>query len=71
MSELSYAANAGQTFMPFRENTRVKTLPFTPLPEPEPRLPELELNPMAEEKGWIIQAQSQHFLSGVTPQMLD
>ena len=71
MSEHTYVGNAGQTYMPFRENTRVKTLPYTPLSRPEPPIPELKLNPMAEEKGWVIQAQSQHFLPGVTPQMLD
>ncbi len=71
MGEFAYIGNAGQTYMPFKENTGVKTLPYTPLGRPEPAIPELELNPAALEKGWVIQAQSQHFLPGVTARMLD
>ena len=34
-------------------------------------IPALELNSMALEKKWIIKEQCQHFLPGVTPEMLD
>lgn len=71
MSELNYTANAGQTYMPFQENTRVKTLPYTPLAKPEPEIPALELNETALQKGWVLQSQTQHFLPGVTVEMLD
>lgn len=71
MSEQGYIATAGQTYLPFKENTKVKTLPFTPLPKPDPAIPALELNPMALEKGWELHEQTQHFLPGVTPEMLD
>lgn len=71
MSELIYTANAGQTYMPFQENIHVPTLPYTPLDRPDPAIPELELNAAALEKGWKLNAQCQHFLPGVTPEMLD
>ena len=71
MQEISYTANAGQTYIPFQDNIQVNPLPFTPLSRPEPAIPELELNPMALEKKWIIKEQCQHFLPGVTPEMLD
>ena len=71
MQEITYTANAGQTYMPFQDNIQVKPLPFTPLSRPEPAIPELELNPMALENKWIIKEQCQHFLPGVTPEMLD
>lgn len=71
MSGFTYIGNAGQTYMPFKANIGVKTLPYVPLDPPEPPIPALELNPAAREKGWVIQAQSQHFLPGVTAEMLD
>lgn len=67
----TYTANAGQTYMPFRENTHVPTLGYTPLHCPEPPLPVPSLNAAAKEKGWIITACHQHFLPGVTAEMLD
>jgi hypothetical protein len=69
--ELQYTANAGQTYLPFQENIHVPTLPYTPLDRPDPLLPELELNEAAKAKGWVLQSQCQHFLPGVTPEMLD
>ena len=68
---MTYTANAGQTYMPFRENTHIPTLPYTPLPMPEPALPAPELNAMAREKGWVMGRWHQHFLPGVTAEMLD
>lgn len=68
---MEYFANAGQTYMPFQENTHVPTLTYTPLAMPEPPLPKLELNSMAKEKGWVLNNQHQHFLPGVSAEMLD
>ena len=44
---MEYLANAGQTYMPFQENTRIPTLPYEPLPRPEPPLPAPVLNAAA------------------------
>lgn len=68
---INYTANAGQTYMPFQENIKVPTVPYTPLDKPNPPLPELELNAMAIEKGWVIQAQSQDFIPGVSSEQMD
>ena len=68
---MEYIPNGGQTWLPVLENTRVPTLPYTPLPRPEPPLPELALNQAARERGWVLTAQHQHFLPGVTAEMLD
>lgn len=68
---MSYTANAGQTYMPFKENIHVRLLPYEPLAKPEPPLPELKLNTMAQGKGWVLNAPCQHFLPGVTAAMLD
>ena len=68
---MDYVANAGQTYMPFRENTHVQTLPYTPLDPPSPPLPPLLLNSMAREKGWVLNSQHQHFIPGVTAEMMD
>ena len=67
MSE--YIANAGQTYMPFQENIQVDTLPYEPLKRPG--LPELELNEGMKARGAVLSMQSQHFLPGVTAEMLD
>lgn len=69
--DINYTANAGQSYMPFQENIKVPTVPYTPLERPEPPLAELELNAMAKGKGWEIQSQCQHFLPGVSAEMLD
>ncbi len=71
MPALQYTPNAGQTYMPFQDNIHVPTLPYTPLDRPNPPLPELELNEAAKAKGWVLQSQCQHFLPGVSPEMLD
>ena len=71
MSDQIYTANAGQTYMPFQKNTRIKTLPYTPLNRPDPAIPALELNGMAKARGWELHEQTQHFLPGVTVEMLD
>lgn len=66
-----YIANAGQTYMPFQKNTKVKTLPYERLPKPNPAIPELELNERGVSKKWVLQSQTQHFLEGVTSEMMD
>ncbi len=71
MSQQIYVPNAGQTYMPFQDNIKVKPLAFTPLERPNPAIPELELNPMAQEKKWVLKEQCQHFLPGVTVEMMD
>lgn len=68
---MDYIANAGQTYMPVKENIHVKFLPFEKPAKPDPLLPELQLNPKAIEKGLVIPSQKQHFLPGVTAKMLD
>lgn len=68
---MDYCANAGQTYIPFLENTHVPTLAYTPLARPEPPLPAPELNAMARRKGWVLNAAHQHVLPGVTAAMLD
>ena len=68
---MEYTANAGQTYLPFKENTRVRTLPYTPTEKPTPPLPAPELNAAAREKGWVLNSWHQHFLPGVSSEMLD
>lgn len=66
-----YIANAGQTWFPVQENINVPFTDFTPPAKPEPLLTPLELTPAAKEKGLILSSQKQHFLPGVTAEMLD
>lgn len=68
---MEHCANAGQTYIPFQENIHVPTLPYRPLDLPVPPLKERQLNGCALEKGWIIASQHQHFLPGVSSEMLD
>ena len=71
MAQTAYVPNAGQTYMPFQKNINVPTLEYEKLPRPEPALPELELNRAALDKGYALGEQCQHFLAGVTAEMLD
>lgn len=68
---MEYLPNGGQTYLPIQENTHVPTLPFTPLSSPSPAYPVLELTAEAQDKGYVITSQAQHFLPGVTAKMLD
>lgn len=71
MSEPLVGANAGQTYLPFKDNIHVPTLPYRKLDPPNPPYPDLELNQMARGRRWHINQQAQHFLPGVTAPMLD
>lgn len=66
-----YIANAGQTWFPVRENIHVPFASFIPPRKPEPPLKPLELNRASMEKGLVLSSQKQHFLPGVTAEMLD
>lgn len=66
-----YIASAGQTYIPFQDNIHIELLPFEPPAKPDPLLPELELTEEAIEKGYALPSQKQHFLPGLTSEMLD
>ena len=66
-----YTANAGQTYMPVQDNIHIDFLPYTTPAKPSPLLKTFELKPSYIEKGFIIASQKQHFLPGLTAQMLD
>lgn len=66
-----YVPNAGQTHMPVTDNISIPFLPCDPPAKPDPPLPELVLTKEAKEKGYILASQKQHFLPGVTAEMLD
>ena len=67
----NYIASAGQTYVPFSENIHVKFPAFDPPAKPEPPLPELTLTAEAVGKGYVLPSQKQHFLPGVTEEMMD
>lgn len=71
MAEISMAANGGQTYIPFQDNIHVPTLAYTPLDRPSPLIPDLEMKQEYIDRGYRIGMQCQHFLPGVTPEMLD
>ena len=66
-----YIANAGQTYLPIRDNIHVDFLPFEKPAKPDPLLPPLELREDYRERGFVLSSQKQHFLPGVTAEMLD
>ena len=66
-----YNANAGQTYIPFKENIKIETNEFTPLDKPNPEIEELQLNQTALDNKWRIINQSQHFIPGVSVEMMD
>lgn len=68
---LKYIPNAGQTYQPVMDNINVELMPFDPPAKPDPLLPPLELTDEAVEKGFVIPSQKQHFLPGVTAEMID
>lgn len=70
MALKNYNANAGQTFMPFHENIDVPILEFQQLEQPG-NLMDLKMSDEFLEKGYILNESVQHFIPGVTAQMLD
>lgn len=66
-----YIANAGQTYLPVRDNINIDFMSFTPPEKPDPPLKPLELRQSSREKGLILSSQKQHFLPKVTAEMLD
>lgn len=68
---MDYIANCGQTYLPLQDNINIDILPFEAPAKPQPLLPPLELTPEAVEKGYVLPSQKQHFLPGVTAEMLD
>ena len=65
----SYVATGGQSARPFGQFI-VPFPKWKPLEIPQ-NLPDLDLNPEYKEKGWAIGAIGQHFLPGVTSEMID
>lgn len=68
---MNYIPNGGQTYLPVQDNINVPFLPFDPPAKPDPLLPQLELTREAVDKGLVLPSQKQHFLPGVTAEMLD
>ena len=68
---MDYTPNGGQTYLPIQDNINIEFLPYDPPAKPDPLLPLLELNDEALEKGYALPSQKQHFLPGVTAEMLD
>lgn len=68
---MNYTPNGGQTYLPVQENIRIPFLPYDPPAKPDPLLPQLELTQEAVEQGYVLPSQKQHFLPGVTAQMMD
>ena len=72
MSEhVTYVANGGQTYHPCQDNVKVPFASYEKPAKPNPLLPELELNQDAIDKGYVLPSQKQHFLPGVTSEMMD
>ena len=72
MSEhITYVANGGQTYHPCQDNVKVPFASYEKPAKPNPLLPELELNQDAIDKGYVLPSQKQHFLPGVTSEMMD
>ena len=67
----TYTPNAGQTYQPVTENIYIDLLEFEHPAKPDPLLPPLELTAEALEKGYVLPSQKQHFLPGLTSEMLD
>lgn len=66
-----YRANGGQTHLPASENIQIAPRPCRPLAEPSPKIPEPVLREDFVRKGYAAAEWSQHFLPGVSAQMLD
>lgn len=65
-----YVGTGGQTSRPFGQ-FKVPYPKWTPLARPSMELPDIDLNPEYKEKGWAICIEGEHFLPGVTSEMID
>jgi len=68
---LRYIPNGGQTYQPVQDNIHVPFKAYDAPVKPSPLLPPLELSDEAVEKGYALPSQKQHFLPGVTAEMMD
>lgn len=66
-----YIPNGGQTGLPIRDNIHVRLPAFAPAPRPRPELAAPVIAPAFAERGFVLGAWSQHFLAGVTAEMMD
>ena len=66
-----YIPNGGQTGLPIHDNIHVRLPAFTPAPWPRPELAAPVIAPAFAERGFVLGAWSQHFLAGVTAEMMD
>lgn len=71
MNNMNYNPNGGQTYMPFQDNIKVNILEFKPLDGPKSPIPSLQLKEEFMGKGFIKAEDCQHFIPGVTAEMLD
>lgn len=67
---MEYSANAGQTSLPIGE-AKCSYGKWNLVPRPDPPLPKLEINPLFKDSFFMSLEPSQHFLPGVTAEMLD
>lgn len=66
-----YIPNGGQTYLPVQDNIHIDFLPYTSPAKPNPPLPEVALSQKSIDAGLVLKSQKQHFLPGVTAEMLD
>lgn len=55
-----YTANAGQTYIPFKDNIHIPTFPAKRLVVPADTMAPLTLNTHARELKWVLKSESQH-----------
>ena len=68
---MNYIPNGGQTYLPFQDNTNVEFLPYEKPAKPDPPLPQLTLSQKFVDLGFVLPSQKQHFIPGVTAEMMD
>lgn len=68
---MSNRGNGGQTYLPTNKNIQIPLLQCEPLKQPNPPIAEPQLNEHFENQGYVAAEWSQHFLPGVSAEMLD